>query len=1432
MLLSQLQQRLSAQVGHSHLLRLRLGAHTRVLDCRQFDQLSKGLSKQLVYSLINSKAAVDCDCPDNQHSLYEWLDKRIRRQAEWAQRETGVHALWLGYPLVHLLPPDGNVEQAVLAPVLLWPVQINSNLRKQGQLRIKRETQVGTVRSNPLLWTWLRRHYHIKWPQPDSDLDWTGLSDFLTQCAECLSQSPRIDIESSLVSVPTLKILRKSPSLINAAVLGYFHWPNAALLADLEALQSQDLEHSVLSGLLTRQHPPPSQPLLAPPEIDRFLVSDADFSQMQAVWQAREAPGLVIHGPPGTGKSQTIVNIIADTLAHQQRVLMVCQKQAALQVVHARLRDVGLASLCLHLSDADSDRLSVFREIRAQVEGLSTSVDTESLDRLNHQRQQLAQQITRLETTLDKHAQAVHVPHHVLQISYRDILAQSATLSQRFPSLRSLPSVQKLLEGVPASELDVLCEKILNLGHLYASADPHHNPWYQRQSDCRLNDHLLSLVKYALEELRERNAAHLAQLNTDRPPLVLPEKLAAFSDFIQRMMQATEQLNVVAPAHSDEDSASPDASATLVNAWWQAVRHSHQRVLQRHLTACEAALTLANEAEAMLSISLMDNDDLRHHSQFELDVLERQARTLLRYARVWWRWLLPHYHIARKALQAFAPAQASLVQEAEQLLLKIQQDRWCARLIYTAQTLVPGLSLVKHHDDSSQSLIRALRQAHSALHSILWLREQEQAQPWLTPLFDGMIENPAGGWVALQQQFAQGLQRLPLAEQVLQSIGKLQSWLLPEVLETPKRLVREGQDLEPWLHTLEQGLSQFPALLSLEAERQTQTGLVRRVMQALEHYEQARRQMNAPTPALPQPPEDLAQDSYGQWWEALLRFSRLQSALNRCLQDAPSLQALTPQAHADTVEKLEAALLEKKALEADYIRQMWWQQQVPLRSRPWKRIFQLRSSRQAVSKRMREAVIAGHEEGLLQLRPCWLTNPETAAQIFPLIQQLFDVVIFDEASQCPLEQALPIIHRGQRLIVCGDEKQLPPTGFFTAHLEGDFEDSESSSASSPSASGLEPIEAQIDPYLLQAEDLLQAASGHLRETYLRVHYRSTHPALIDFSNQAFYHGLLDIPPVCDVSQHSAVHFYAVNGVYEKRQNQAEAEQVLARLREYWLTDEALIPSIGVITFNQVQRDLIEDKLSQLCQQDDAFARAYQREVARSTDSQGQGFFVKNLENVQGDERDVIIFSTTFGTDRQGHFYRRFGPLGASGGERRLNVGITRAKQRVELLCSLPLHDITEPDTVNESLTPAAYLQLYLQYAQALSTEQDFLAQKYLRILGTQAPHLHRHCQTPPALLQDIQTYLSQWGYTSQVCVGSGSLGIDLAVKAAEQAGFILGVECDGSAYFRERDNRLRDIWRVRLLQQRGWRLHRIWSERWWNAKATELARLKKALEPI
>ena len=271
------------------------------------------------------------------------------------------------------------------------------------------------------------------------------------------------------------------------------------------------------------------------------------------------------------------------------------------------------------------------------------------------------------------------------------------------------------------------------------------------------------------------------------------------------------------------------------------------------------------------------------------------------------------------------------------------------------------------------------------------------------------------------------------------------------------------------------------------------------VLSALEDYASARSRGDV----VPAPPVDLPPDSYGAWWVALVKYAASLSWQAECQHRIPELVEITPELHTEKVAQLKRALTEKRELEASSIAAKWKAAQIPSCNKPWKKWFQLKAGKGSKAKRLREAVELSLKEGLLAMRPCWLVNPATVAEIFPLAAGIFDVVIFDEASQCPVEQAVPAIYRGKVAVVSGDEKQLPPTSFFQSRwsdeeLLDESEDQEATQAPVPPDKKLEKLGVQ---HLLQVEDLLSAAIGNLPERHLSVHYRSKHPALVEFSNR-------------------------------------------------------------------------------------------------------------------------------------------------------------------------------------------------------------------------------------------------------------------------------------------------------------------------------------------
>ncbi|MDE7395015.1 MAG: HRDC domain-containing protein, partial [Clostridiales bacterium] len=306
----------------------------------------------------------------------------------------------------------------------------------------------------------------------------------------------------------------------------------------------------------------------------------------------------------------------------------------------------------------------------------------------------------------------------------------------------------------------------------------------------------------------------------------------------------------------------------------------------------------------------------------------------------------------------------------------------------------------------------------------------------------------------------------------------------------------------------------------------------------------------------------------------------------------------------------------------------------------------------------------------------WLMTPETVSQLLPLESDLFDLLIFDEASQIYIEKGVPAIVRAKKVVIAGDHKQLRPSSLGSGRITYDEWEEEEAEAA------------------LEEESLLDLARFKYPELMLDFHYRSKYEELIDFSNYAFYRGRLNVSPNVCPSAQPPIRVYKVDGLWESRHNYAEADVVVSLLRER-LKNNPDRDTMGVITFNSEQRDYILDKIDDLRRRDPAFAAAYDAEANRKENGEDIGLFVKNIENVQGDERDCIIFSTAYAKDANGRFIRNFGWLNQTGGENRLNVAISRARKHIDLVTSILPNDLRVDDLAGDG---PLFFRKYLEYA--------------------------------------------------------------------------------------------------------------------------------------
>jgi very-short-patch-repair endonuclease len=429
---------------------------------------------------------------------------------------------------------------------------------------------------------------------------------------------------------------------------------------------------------------------------------------------------------------------------------------------------------------------------------------------------------------------------------------------------------------------------------------------------------------------------------------------------------------------------------------------------------------------------------------------------------------------------------------------------------------------------------------------------------------------------------------------------------------------------------------------------------------------------------------------------------------------------------------------------------------------------------------------------LQALKPCFMMGPLSVAQYLAPGELQFDLIVMDEASQLKPEDAVGAIARGGQIVVVGDPKQLPPTNFFQRVMEDSEEEPDEDSRT----------------VVEEGESILDVASSLYQPVRrLRWHYRSRHHSLIAFSNNEFYQGdLVIFPSAYHEDSGLGVKYHSVSGIFENRRNPKEAELVFQAVLEHM--EKRPGESLGVVTLNFEQRELIEELLDERLRTD-PFTLAYQERMNGGPEP----FFVKNLENVQGDERDVIFISVTYGPDANGNQYQRFGPINAAKGERRLNVLFTRAKRRVEVFSSL------DPDRIHATGTSAGVRVL----------------KEYLTFARTGILHAPDGGSDQPSndFERSVGAVLKESGFDVVPQVGVAGFFVDLAVRHPVKPGtFLIGIECDGASYHSGRSARDRDRLRQEILENLGWRIYRIWSTDWFKNRASEVTRLLRHIEGI
>lgn len=1127
------------------------------------------------------------------------------------------------------------------------------------------------------------------------------------------------------------------------------------------------------------------------PEIaleDRFHVVACDPTQSQAITHARSGESYIIQGPPGTGKSQTITNLIADFVRHGRRVLFVCEKRAAIDVVYHRLKQQGLHELCCLIHDSQADKKSFVMDLKETYNAFLAEGRRKRDSRMQH-RDKLVQRIQQsLQPVASFNTHMTSTPPGA-GVPLRSLLDLLIQLREKVPSL--LP---QQWERVPDYADFVTHESAL---HQFAERLSYLQPdgILAHHSLCLLSPDLLSaerpveVLVHCLNEClsgsddpqssAEHNDGRIDQLIARLELLQLPIEVTSSVTALQQAMQYAQRASLL----SESDLLSMLDSKSKLSKSWTRRLNKYRR--------CQRAVEKAMQENTAWQHKLNSSD-----TKTALQLATALEHSVLRFLYpAWWKLRKTLHRSLDFSRFTIRPSYRSVLMRLDE-----EHDRLAER--YEIATVIGDEFGIQLELDQFDSQLKQLR------------TESRSLSPALQNLQTSVLQREDG---------AETLRMLAALQTDLQDLCQLldncledyQTQSLTELRDTLRTVGGCVDQVPDYLHCLK-SLQPVPEKLAAAIRTipltltELQAASAERILQAA--YREDR---------------DLSM------YSSTSRTRHMHAVATACdswLQaNAAAIRELVQQRFNDYVRLTDAAAstVEKSQME--------------FRSR-------YRNGRKALEhefgKSMRYRSIRDLATGdpgtvIRDLKPVWLMSPLSVSDTLPLQDAGFDVVIFDEASQIRLEEAIPSLFRAPQTIVVGDEMQLPPTAFFSS---GRSEDSEDDLELRFEEDG------EVVQYDLNSSSFLNHSSRNLPTRTLGWHYRSRSESLISFSNHAFYGGrLLTVPEErlpsdqqpalhADCAQDAVsfadelmkrpVSFHLLrHGVYERRRNTAEAEYIAELVRRLLLSENG--QSIAVIAFSEAQQTEIERALQELADGDSDFADRLATEQEREDDGQFTGLLVKNLENIQGDERDIVILSVCYGPDPNGRIRMSFGPINMSGGEKRLNVAFSRAKQHMALVTSIKSADIT-----NDYNDGANCLKNYLKYAEACSTGHSQIVDSVLQTLSGSQHHDTLTDDRHDTVVEELADWFSEQGYRVDRNVGQSHFRCDLAVCQPQDSCYQLGLLVDTHAWYAQPDLLERELMKPRLMQDFGWHVHVVLAKDWYQDRDQVLTEIRDRLAPM
>ncbi|WP_266183213.1 DUF3320 domain-containing protein [Dyella humicola] len=1240
---------------------------------------------------------------------------KIAREAQTAEEESGINFLYLAMGFVTWYE-DKSSSLPREAPLVLLPVELCRNARTSTyDIRVREEDAL----TNLPLQQRLKDDFGIDLPELEIGEGWKP-SDYFSLVEGVISARDRWKIDPDAIQ------------------LGFFSFSKLLMYRDLDigGWEGDALAaHGLIKGLLYERFEP-EEPLfklsdrlddVLPPE-KLFHVIDADASQAKVIEEVRAGRNLVVEGPPGTGKSQTITNIVAAAVKEGKRVLFLAEKMAALSVVHDRLVKVGLGDVCLELHSRGANKKSVLGELARTLSQANVVPGVPGAP--------LALRETR--DRLNGLAATLHRPiGNTGETAYSVLGRQSLFIGNDCPP----PSLEAECLGSMSREAEVqLLAVIEDYGAMLGAGERGtSNPFEgSRNLDLQPVDlarlaSMLSLARDSVAALATAMRAPVKALGTAGPNTF--KAVADMADVLERLEGLPADGSDVARAVLGASDIPRLQEALRAGANWRKAYNEATTVFVESAFASSAEQLRGRLAAGIHSFFARWSSGYRGASR-ELAGLLREGLPknasqrvervdhLLAIAGLKTNWESDRDYCGRVLGDAWRDDKSDFAK-----LLAIAD--WCARL----SEISVEMAWHKAVDLASEagavaSMRRTLQEAapvaSNAVQKVVKLLDLDLA-------------------VLGEEQFAS----VDLAAMGM-CFGKM--------AEATDRYGSWAKQARLQETLIEAGLS--------ELEKRMRLGVLN-----------------------------------GASASAELRYARAESLWKLALAQNSDLRGLAHERRHDLVAtfvRLERERLKDNvtSILAGHLGQM-----------PQGALGEMGVIRGEIAKKRAHMALrrlfknAG--TAIQRIKPVLLMSPISVAQFLPPGSISFDLLVIDEASQVRPEDALGAIARASQIVVVGDTKQLPPSSFFDRLMADDEDEAEGDDENAgPDLLGGAAKVGDMESILTLCE-----ARG-LPRRMLKWHYRSRDPSLIEVSNHEFYEDDLVLPPSpLQKDPAYGLCFTRVDGVYDKggkRDNRKEGDAIVDRVAEHARLNPS--QSLGIVTFSFAQRNLITLLLEERRRHDatvDDFLREGQKE----------DLFVKNIENVQGDERDVILISVGYGPSVAGGRLTSmiFGPVNSEGGERRLNVLFTRARIRCEVFASF------DPSDIDLSRTTQAGPRILKRFLDFARTGR----------LDDSAP---TGADADSPFEEDVADVIRGFGFLADAQVGSAGFRIDLGIRHPDKPGaYILAVECDGATYHSALWARERDRLRQDVLEHLGWRFHRIWSTDWFYNRSVEIERLRAVL---